>query len=66
MKIAYQGKLEGRKCKGRPAVSVRENVKKASGLKLQEISWKSRNRKTWRRFVMAITTSNLESGEVDS
>ena len=44
MTIAYQGKLEGRNCKGRPAVSVIENVKKASGLKLQEVSWKSENR----------------------
>merc|ERR1719239_653799 len=40
--IAYEGKLEGRDCKG-PAVSVIENVKKASGLKLQEVSWKSQN-----------------------
>ena len=65
MTIAYQGKLDGRNCKGRPAVSVIENVKKASGLKLQEVSWKSQNRESWRRFVMDITTSNFESGEDD-
>ena len=34
MKIAYQGKLEGKNRKGRAVVSVIENVKKASGLKL--------------------------------
>ena len=65
MTIAYQGKLDGRNCKGRPAVSVIENIKKASGLKLQEVSWKSQNRESWRRFVMDITTSNFESGDDD-
>ena len=65
MTIAYQGKMEGRNCKGRPAGSVIENVKKASGLKLQEISWKSQNWVSWRRFVMHITTSNFENGEED-
>ena len=59
MTIAYQGKLEGKNFKERPAVSVRENFKKASGLKLHEVSWKSQNRDSWRRFVMDITTSQL-------
>ena len=65
MTIAYQGKLEGRNCKGRPAVSVIENVRKASGLKLQEVRWKSQNRESWRRFVMDITTSNVKSRDDD-
>ena len=65
MTIAYQGMLEVRNCRGIPAISVIENVKKASGLKLQEISWKSQNRESWRRFVMDTrsTTSNFERGE---
>ena len=63
MTIAYQGKLEGRNCKGRPAVSVIENAKKEGGLQL--VSWKSQNRDSWRRFVMNITMSNFGSGEDD-
>ena len=31
-------------CFYKPAVSVKENFKKAIGLKLQEVSWKSQNR----------------------
>ena len=64
-KIAYQGNLKGKNCKGRPAISVIENVKKASGFKTTGDQLESQNRESWRRFVMDITTSNLESGEDD-
>ena len=57
MKIAYQGNLEGRNCKEIPAVSVIEVCQEGKWFKLQEISWKSQNRKSWRRFVMDITRS---------
>ena len=63
IRIAYQGKLEGRNCKERPAVSVIENVRKAIGLKLQEVGWKSQNRESWKdlSWILLLLRSTLKA-----
>ncbi|GFS07524.1 endonuclease-reverse transcriptase [Elysia marginata] len=51
MKTIFEGKTETKRGRGRPSLSYVDQVKKATGLKLQSISQKSEDRVMWRGIV---------------
>ena len=65
MTIAYQGKLDAKRKKGRPPTSLLSNITNASKLKIHEIARASKDRSSWRSFVMTSTASNSDVGDDD-
>ena len=65
MTIAYQGKLDAKRKKGRPPTSLPRNITNVSKLKIHEIARASKDRSSWRSFVMTSTASNSDVGDDD-
>ena len=51
MTTVFQGKIDGKRRRGRPPVSYSGNLKEACGLGLQQIVQSSRDREEWRSVV---------------
>ena len=51
MSTAFQGKVDGKRRRGRPPISYGGNLKEACGLGLQQIAESSRDREGWRSVV---------------
>ena len=61
MKVAYQGKIDAKRRRGRPATTLLDNIKEASGLDIYRIAWESEDRDSWRELnVMSATTPNSD------
>ena len=65
MTIAYQGKLDAKRKKGRPPTSLISNITNVSNLKIHEIARASKDRDSWRSFVMTSTASNSDVKDDD-
>ena len=65
MTTVLQGKLEAKRNSGRPPTSYINNIKSASGLKLHEFVWKSRDRRLWLSTVASSGAPTDESGDRD-
>ena len=66
MTTAIQGKVKGKRRKGRPPISYIDNLKDARGLcSLQQITEDSRDRDKWRKLVTTrgAPTVNVGNGE---
>ena len=55
--IAYQGKLDAKRKKGRPPTSLLCKITNVSKLRIHEIARASKDRDSWRSFVMTSTVS---------
>lgn len=51
MAVAYQGKVEGRRKKGRPPITLLDNIKTSTGLEIHEVARSSSDREKWRQTV---------------
>ena len=73
MAVAYQGKVEGRRKKGCPPITLLDNIKTASGLSIHEVARSSSDREKWRQTVgkckkrneSASAAANTDPGEAD-
>ncbi|GFR68904.1 endonuclease-reverse transcriptase [Elysia marginata] len=66
MKTVYEGRLDGRRRKGRPPISLVTNLITACGLSLHQIVQKSQDRAGWQQKVRSsIATANTASGDAD-
>ena len=66
MKTVLQGKLESKRKRGKPPTSYASNIKKISGLKVNEVAQKCLDRKEWRRIVEASTAAaNIDPDDAD-
>ncbi|GFR63334.1 hypothetical protein ElyMa_005482100 [Elysia marginata] len=67
MKTVCEGRLDGRRMKGRPPISLVTNLTTACGLSLNQIVQKSQDRAGWQQKVRSsIATANTASGDADS
>ncbi|GFR77140.1 hypothetical protein ElyMa_005817600 [Elysia marginata] len=67
MKTVCEGRLDGRRRKGRPPMSLLTNLTTACGLSLDQIVQKSLDRAGWQQKVRSsIATANTASGDADS
>ncbi|GFR94739.1 endonuclease-reverse transcriptase [Elysia marginata] len=66
MKTVCEGRLDGRRRKGRPPISLVTNLTTACGLGLHQIVQKSQDRAGWHQKVRSsIATANTASGDAD-
>ncbi|GFR99820.1 endonuclease-reverse transcriptase [Elysia marginata] len=66
MKTVCEGRLDGRRRKGRPPMSLLTNLTTACGLSLHQIVQKSQDRAGWQQRVRSsIATANTASGAAD-
>ena len=65
MKVAYQGKIDAKRRRGRPTTTLLDNIKEASGLNIYRIAWESEDRDSWRELVMSATTPNSDDRDGD-
>ena len=65
MKVAYQGKIDAKRRRGRPTTTLLDNIKEASGLNIYRIAWESEDRDSWRDLVMSATTPNSDDRDGD-
>ncbi|GFS27737.1 hypothetical protein ElyMa_005299200 [Elysia marginata] len=67
MKTVCEGRLDGRRRKARPPISLVTNLTTACGLSLHQIVQKSQDRAGWQQKVISlIATANTASGDADS
>ncbi|GFS05943.1 hypothetical protein ElyMa_002951700 [Elysia marginata] len=67
MKTVCGGRLDGRRRKERPPISLVTNLTTACGLSLYQIVQKSQDRAGWQQKVRSpIATANTASGDTDS
>ena len=60
MSTVLQGKVEGKRGRGRPAMTYIGNIKKDSGLSLSQIVRRSEDRDDWRSVVAKAGAANFE------
>ena len=66
MSTVLQGKVEGKRNRGRPPASLARNITNISGKKLQEVVRLSQDREGWRRLVgMSCAAANTVPGDAD-
>ena len=65
MSTVLQGKVEGKRGRGRPAMTYIDNIKKDSGLSLSQIVRRSEDRDDWRSVVAKAGAANFEHGVAD-
>ena len=63
MKTVLQGKFAGKRRKGRPSTTLINNIEKSSGLSLNKMSQRSRDRNKWRAVVMSAGDPIDEHGD---
>ena len=65
VKKILEGKVEGKRGRGRPAMTYIDNIKKDSGLSLSQIVRRSEDRDDWRSVVAKAGAANFEHGDAD-
>ena len=65
MTTVLQGKVEGKRNRGRPSMIYIDNIMKDSGLSLSQIVRRSENRDDWRRVVANAGAANFEHGDAN-
>ena len=66
MKTVYEGKLEGKRNRGRPPMSIITNLTQTSGMSLHGITTCCQDREMWRKKVRSLSTAaNIISGDAD-
>ena len=66
MTVAYQGKVEAKRNKGRPPTSLLGNITASSGLSIHEVASLSKDRVQWRRIVSSLdAAANIDPGDAD-
>ena len=67
MSTVFQGKLEGKRKRGRPAASLIGNITATSGVRIDEVVHQSQDREEWRRTVAVSlnTATNTVHGDAD-
>ena len=64
--ILLQGKVNGKRNRGRPPASLVKNITYISGKKLHEVTKLSQDRECWRQLVRtSCVTANTASGDAD-
>ena len=63
MKTVLQGKFAGKRRKGRPSITLINNLEKSSGLSLHKMSQRSRDRDEWRAIVTSAGDPIDEHGD---
>ena len=65
MSSVLQDKVEGKRGRGRPAMTYIDNIKKDSGLSLSQIVRRSEDRDDWQSVVAKAGAANFEHGDAD-
>ena len=65
MSTVLQGKVDGKRNRGRPAMTYIDNIKKDSGLSLSQIVRRCEDRDDWRRVVANAGAANFEHRDAD-
>ena len=66
MSAVLQGKVEGKRNRGRPPASLARNITNISGKKLQEVVRLSKDRESWRQLVWSsCAAANTVPGDAD-
>ena len=65
MSTALMGRVEGCRKRGRPAMTLMDNITATTGLSLGEVVHKSRDREGWRAVVASIGGATIEHGDAD-
>ena len=65
MASILQGRVEGKRNRGRPPMSYIDNVKSITGLTLGEVVHRSRDREDWRAVVARCEAATDGDGEAD-
>ena len=65
MPLVIQDKVEGKRGRGRPAMTYIDNLKKDSGLSLNQIVMRSEDRDDWRSVVAKTRAANFEHKDAD-
>ena len=65
MSTVLQGKVDGKRNRGRPAMTYIDNIRKDSGLSLSQIVRRCEDRDDWREVVANAGAANFEHGDAD-
>ena len=65
MSTTLMGRVEGCRKKGRPAMSLMDNITAITGLSLGEVVHRSRYREGWKAVVSTCEGATIESGDAD-
>ena len=65
MSTALMGRVEGCRKRGRPAMSLIDNITSNTGLSLGDVVHRSRDREGWRAVVTSIRGATIEHGDAD-
>lgn len=65
MTTVLQGKVESKRNRGRPPISYMNNISASSGLRLEEIIHRSRDRDDWRALVAMTGAATFDPGDAD-
>ena len=65
MSTALMGRVEGCRKRGRPAMSLMDNITEITGLSLGEVVHRSRDREDWKAVVASIGGATIELGVAD-
>ena len=65
MATALQGKIVGKRNRGRPSTTLTNNITSISGLCLSEVLHRSEDRRAWRDVVMSHGAATFNDGDAD-
>ena len=65
MTAVFQGKVESKRNRGRPPISYMNNITASTGLRLDEIIHRSRDREGWRALVASTEAATFDPGDAD-
>ena len=65
MATVLQGRIEGRRNRGRPPTSLMNNITASSGLSLSDVVHRSRDRQDWRAVVASTRAATFSRGDAD-
>ena len=65
MATVLQGKVDGKRNRGRPSTTLTNNITSISGLRLSEVVHRSGDRKAWRDVVMSHGAATFNVGDAD-
>ena len=65
MTTMLQGRVEGRRNRGRPPTSLMTNITANSGLTLSQVVHRSRDRQDWRTVVASTRAATFSRGDAD-
>ena len=65
MATILQGRVEGRRNRGRPPTTLMNNITASSGLSLSDVVHRSRDRQDWRAVVASTRAATFSRGDAD-